>query len=281
MVSRKDYDKIAVDAAHSVLLELARILGEYRDSIAVVGGWVPSLVIENAKEKHIGSIDVDIAVDHRTIDEPGYRTIRQLLIGHGYTEGDQPFIFFRDVCTGGTVVQVEVDLLGGEYAGTGKGHRTQKVQDIRARKARGCELAFEIQRRITVQGSLPGGAKDSASIRVAGIVSFFAMKGMALHDRMKEKDAWDIYYCLKNYPGGMEKLVDEFRPHRSNALVKEGLRKIAAKFASMGHFGPVAVAAFQEVTDEEEKAFVQRDAYERTTAFLSALGIGSLGSGAR
>ena len=49
--------------------------------------------------------------------------------------------------------------------------------------------------------------------------------------------------------------------------------KIAKKFASVDHFGPVAVADFQEVTDEEERAFIQRDAYERTAAILSALGI--------
>jgi hypothetical protein len=38
-------------------------------------------------------------------------------------------------------------------------------------------------------------------------VPFFVMKGMALHDRLKEKDAWDIYYCTKNYTGGIDKLV--------------------------------------------------------------------------
>jgi hypothetical protein len=99
------------------------------------------------------------------------------------------------------------------------------------------------------------------------------MKGMALHDRIKEKDAWDIYYCLKNYPGGIEKLIEDFRPHLSNALVSEGLQKIAEKFASVDHFGPVAVADFQELEDAEERAFIQRDAYERSSAILSALGI--------
>ena len=273
MVSRKDYNKLAVDAAHSVLLELARILGEYRADIAVIGGWVPSLLLENAEEKHIGSIDVDIAINHKTIGDCGYETIRSLLKKHGYTEGKQPFIFFRDVQVGSETINVEVDLLAGEYSGTGNGHRTQKIQDIRARKARGCELAFEIQSHKTVEGWLPNGAKDSATVRVAGIVSFIVMKGMALHDRIKEKDAWDIYYCMKNYPGGIDTLIEDFHPHLSNALVSEGLHKIAKKFASVGHFGPVAVADFLEITDYEERAFIQRDAYERTMAVLSALRI--------
>ena len=55
------------------------MLGEYRDDIAVVGGWVPSLLFENAEERHIGSIDVDIALNHRTIDDAVYKTIHDLL----------------------------------------------------------------------------------------------------------------------------------------------------------------------------------------------------------
>ena len=53
------------------------------------------------------------------------------------------------------------------------------------------------------------------------------MKGMALDDRLKEKDAWDIYYCLLAYPGGIDALVEEFQPHLSHGLVREGLTKIA------------------------------------------------------
>ena len=36
------------------------------------------------------------------------------------------------------------------------------------------------------------------------------MKGMALDERLKEKDAWDIYYCFQNYPGGLDNLIREF-----------------------------------------------------------------------
>ena len=52
------------------------------------------------------------------------------------------------------------------------------------------------------------------------------MKGMALHDRLKEKDAWDIYFSLTNYPGGIDALVEEIAPHLDNGLVREGLLKI-------------------------------------------------------
>jgi len=201
-ITIRDYNEIAVKAAHAVLLEISRLLGEYRDHMVIVGGWVPSLIIDKAGEKHLGSIDVDIALDHSAIGEPGYTSIRKLLLRSNYTEGKQPYVFLRTIVVDRISVVVEVDLLAGEYSGTGKSHRTQTVQDLRARKARGCDLAFKLHNGITVQGILPNGAKDSAEVQVATIVPFIVMKGMALHDRVKEKDAYDIYYCIKYYRPG-------------------------------------------------------------------------------
>lgn len=75
-------------------------------------------------------------------------------------------------------IDVEIDLLAGEYAGTGKSHRTQRVQDVQPRKARGCDLAFDLPvAEILVEGSLPEGGRDVARVRVASIVPFLVMIG--------------------------------------------------------------------------------------------------------
>jgi len=270
--NRLDYTAEAVAAARSVLLELSHLLGEYRDDVAVIGGWVPELLIPEAPSRHVGSMDVDLALNHRALQEAGYRTIRQLLLNRGYQPGSQPFIFYRKVSVGEGEIAVEVDLLAGEYDGTAKGHRTQSVQDVRPRKARGCDLVFDLRvEEVLVEGTLPEGGKDSASIRVASIVPFLVMKGMALRDRMKEKDAWDVYYCVRYYPGGLPALIEDFRPHVDHGLVREGLTNIAEKFASETHVGPKWVADFEDVTDPDDRALLQRDAYERISYLLRAL----------
>jgi hypothetical protein len=240
-VSKGDYNESQVTAARAVMVELGHLLGEFREDVVIIGGWVPALLFEQSRD-------------------PAYETIRRLLTRRGYREGKQPFMFSRTVRLEDRDIEVEVHLAAGEYEGTGKPHRTQVVQDVRARKARGCDLAFRLFREITIQGILPDGGRDTAVVRVAGVVPFIVMKGMALHDRMKEKDAWDIYYCLRNYPSGLEGLVGEFRPHRTHGLVKEGLSKIADKFQSAEHIGPRFVADFAEVSDPEERAVVRRDA---------------------
>ena len=54
-VTRVDYSEQAVAAAHSVLLELVHLLGEYRDSIVLIGGMVPRLLIPQADLKVLTS----------------------------------------------------------------------------------------------------------------------------------------------------------------------------------------------------------------------------------
>ncbi len=271
VTKRTDYTTEAVEAAHSVMLELTRVLGEYERGIVIVGGWVPELLLSGTGHRHTGSLDVDLALDQHTLDEVGYKTILQLLLSRNYRQGKQPFIFFRTVQIGSNIYEVEVDFLAGEYAGTGRRHRTQNVQDMQPRKARGCDLAFTQPVEITLIGTLPEGGKDSARIRVAAIAPFLVMKAMALATRLMEKDAWDIYYCIRNYPGGIERLAEEFRPLLKNKLAQEALVNIAEKFASPEHVGPKHVADFEEITDPETRALQQRDAYERVNALLALL----------
>lgn len=273
MVTKIDYEARAVHAARSVLLELTHLLGAYHDDVVLVGGWVPELLFSSKESPHVGSMDVDLALDHRRIEAAGYETILKLLKARGYEEGPQPFIFYRKLIVEGQEITVQVDLLAGEYDGETKKHRHQKVQDIHARKARGCDLAFEHPVEIKLEGELPEGEKDAVIVRVASIAPFIVMKGMALAERMKEKDAWDIYYCLKNYPGGLDALVEAVKPFMSHGLVKEGLEKIAEKFSSEKHVGPKFVADFEEISDTEERALIQRDAFERVAYLLKKLSI--------
>ncbi|MBU2609705.1 MAG: hypothetical protein KJ606_01985 [Chloroflexi bacterium] len=195
----------------------------------------------------------------------------QLLLSRGYRQGEQPFVFFRTVQAGGREIEVEVDFLAGEYASAARGRRTQRVQDMRPRKARGCDLAIDLAAEVTLSGTLPDGAKDSVRLRVASIVPFLVMKAMTLSGRLMEKDAWDIYFCIRYYPGGLDRLVEIFHPQLNHHLVQEALAILAEKFASPDHVGPSHVADFEEMTDAEERALLQRDAFERVNALVFRL----------
>ncbi len=277
MVSISQYGEREVNACKAVLIELVHLLGEIKDEIVIIGGWTPTFLLPQSEEPHIGSLDIDVALNFSKIPDDTYQTILKTFIKQGYIQDkEQPFRFFRKVKVEGTEpVNVEVDLMAGEYGGTGKGHRTQRVQDVHARKTRGCNLAFDSSITITLEGELPNGGKDKVSFKVAGIVPFLAMKGIAMNERMKEKDAYDIFYCVNHYPGGVKKLAEEFKLKMKNKLIIEGLGKIRNKFASVEHIGPKWVADFLEITEKEDREIIMRRAYEKVSELLNMLNISS------
>ncbi|RJQ28527.1 hypothetical protein C4565_03515 [Candidatus Parcubacteria bacterium] len=275
MVSKGQYGEAEVSACKAVLLELVHLLSEIKDDIVIIGGWTPVFLLPQGDEPHVGSLDIDVALNFSKIQDDTYQTILKAFQKRGYIQNkEQPFRFFRNVkVEGSETVSVEVDLMAGEYGGTGKGRRTQKVQDVKARKARGCDLAFDSAITVTLEGNLPEGGIDKVSFKVAGIVPFLVMKGMALHDRMKEKDAYDIFYCVEHYPGGIQKLAEEFKPHLKNKLVIEGLGKIKSKFSSIEHIGPVWVADFLEIANKEDQDVIKRRAFEKVNELIDVLKI--------
>ena len=72
------------------------------------------------------------------------------------------------------------------------------------------------------------------------------MKGYAVNGRYKQKDSYDIYYCVRNYPGGIARLSEDCRPlleHRSGA---QGYGFVNEKFDTLDGFGPTCVRRFVE-----------------------------------
>ena len=121
---------------------MMHLLGQYWRHIVLIGGWVPDILLSGKGDPHIGSIDVDLALNHLKLKDKGYKTIRELLLDRGYEQGKQPFIFHRKVVIGGKEINVQVDLLSGEYKGTGKSHRHQKIQGGLARKTRHIDISI-------------------------------------------------------------------------------------------------------------------------------------------
>jgi hypothetical protein len=111
MVTRTDYNSSLVDAAYSVLIELMKILGEYREYIVLIGGWVSQLLFQETGDLHTGSIDIDLALDHTKISDESYKGIYELLVGRGYRQGKQPFMFYRTLTVEERDVSIQVDLL--------------------------------------------------------------------------------------------------------------------------------------------------------------------------
>lgn len=268
--SSQDYNEGQKAAAHRVLIELVNLFSEYRDDIRIVGGWVPDLMFP--EEGHVGSVDVDILINHIKLKDSGYLTMSKILLRNGYEEHpNKYFSFIKREQIDGIDYDVDVDILAGMYGGTQKKKHSQHVQGVKALKATGGDFAFEFAPQIIkVEAERTDGALDVARVNVIAIVPYFVMKTAAM-GRGKAKDAYDLYFLVKHYHDGIDGLAKLFEHYKESKIIADMKEKLSEKFASPSHAGPADVASFLNPVDEEEIAFIKRDAYERIQALLRRL----------
>jgi hypothetical protein len=264
MAIKRDFEKGEVEAARSVMFELMQILNPYLKHIVLIGGSVPWVMFPAAEVPHVGTTDVDLAIDRDTVQSPDLAMINTILIQNDYKQSnDKPYIFHRFIEKGGKKFKIQVDLLTGGNPRDG---------DESAQAVHGCELAFEEPVETETNGILPDGHQGIVTLRIASIVSFISMKAISFMDRREPKDAYDIYYCVKYYQPGSRMLSRQFIKHMGNPLVQEGIEKLRADFSDMDARGPEAVADFLgEYHDEEKRNRNIRDAYERVFGLLQQI----------
>jgi hypothetical protein len=110
-----DYDDRTTLAVKSVLIEIGQVLGAYKGKFAIVGGSVPWLLIEKSDMDHVGTTDLDIAVDPEALGDGEYALLIDALRVHGYgrSEGRKKFQLSRMVPAkdGGADIEVVIDFL--------------------------------------------------------------------------------------------------------------------------------------------------------------------------
>lgn len=265
--SAQHYGPGVTAASRAVLLELVTTLRAYRDALVLVGGWVPYLLLQRHQPPgdpflHVGSIDIDLAVDPARVQEPEYATIVDLLTERGYQPApDQrgqriPNSLIRTVPSPATAkpYAIRVDFLTPDAAPArqslppgraGGARRHAEIQSgLLARKIKGCEAAFAHQMTVELSGTLPEGGELTVPLRMADLVGIVTMKGIVLGERYREKDAYDLYALIAHYQRGPRDVAEAVRPHLDTPLVADALQAIRAAFGRREANGPAWAAAF-------------------------------------
>jgi|GEM_PF-78143 len=290
---RGGYTAAHTDLCERALLTLLRGLGPWRESIFLIGGLVPKLLIDRnrpvreAADAHAGTMDVDLVIDVQVLTRTdAYRTLEQNLKAMGFERGlnidGQPQHFsWRKRFAGMTVV---VDLLcDGPVEGGGRVQALPGERRLSALAIPGAHLVFTNYVEVELDGELLEARGDaSARIRVAGIVPFLVLKALAFEDRSEQKDAYDIVYALMNYETGPEVVAGHFAAEMARlpeeTLLQRALEILRKRFASDARVdgfrkdGPVAYATFlADLGHPDEDAVRQRDAAAVVELFLAAV----------
>lgn len=249
-----------VRAARALLAEVCALMSAHADDAVLIGGWVPDLRFPDAIPAHVGSIDIDFVVRS---ERKAHEAVVALLLRSGFRRGAHPYQFLKDVPVGGgRVLPARLDLLSGEAAEI----RAAGTLDFAPQYVRGADIAF---RDNSIEGIGPDAAVQA---RVAGIASFIVMKSIALAERAKSKDAYDIHFCLEHHPDGLTALAGHFDPLRGLDIVEEALRELARRFRNEEDIGPRMVADVEEVLGDA-RAIRKLVVAERVREFLARLDV--------
>lgn len=273
-----DYEQEDVDLIVSAALHVATVLGDLMGDLTIIGGLVPTLLFlkdvgndEEDADPHCGSTDLDIAIAVALLDDSKYREISDRLRGAG---------FEHDTNSAGNPtpqrwtrpgMKVTIDFLIGPLTADDQGGRIKHLEeDFGAVIAPGAELAFVDREVVRLEGSTLIGDKAERDVWVAGPAAFAVLKGLAFHLRNERKDAYDLYYVLRRWPGGVEDIAQRLvglREHDSD-VVDIALANLADDFQSIDHLGPRAVARFVSGNLDDN---VQADAFSVVADLLSSV----------
>lgn len=277
--SAADYSDRVTEAVKSALIEIGQILGGFEGKFAVIGGAVPWLLLDHDDMPHVGTTDIDLTLDAEALGDGEYVRLVEALMRNGYAQssGHRRFQLVRAIAPddSGPPIEVIVDFLmprGAEI----KRNIPPILSEFAVQRASGAELALRFHQLIAIEGNMPGGGRNRVEIVVASIPALLAMKGHALLRRQKRKDAYDVYYCIRNYDGGPEALAAACQPLLDINEAREGFLGIAAKFSTEDMIGPVWVRQFVEGTaaiGERTPEQWQLDAFGQVQAWLHAIGL--------
>jgi hypothetical protein len=94
---------------------------------------------------------------------------------------------------------------------------------------------------------------------------------LAFSDRAEPKDAFDLVYVLRRWPGGVSDIVERLKRHaeRNKAVVEDALGRLARDFADPENLGPNRVAEFEGKAGDDPDA-IAADAHGYVGDLLKA-----------
>ena len=259
---------------HRTCLYIATKLGDLLDEIVVVGGLVPSLLVDQENlppglEPHAGTMDLDMGLAAAILNHERYRELGRRLRDAGFDpEVNEQGNRRLQTWTAGTTHPVAVDFLIPPIEETDEGGGLRRLEsDLAAMIIPGLELAFRDRRLIELSGSISSGAWATRIIPVCGPGAFTVLKALAFGSRGQNKDAYDLFYVWRGV--GVRDIAASLVPLMPDTCIENALSVIERDFCRHDGLGPVATAQFITQGIDEN---IQADVVGYALALLRSMG---------
>lgn len=254
-----DYSSDQVELVRATCPYVATKIRDLTDEVVVVGGLVPSLLINSAElpegtAAHVGTMDLDIGLTLALLDEGRYRSLTGRLRGAGFTqdqneEGRPTRQRWRIMGAG----SVTVDFLIPPSSDADQGGALRDIEaDFAAIIAPGLNLAFQDRTRVRLDGMTILGERATREVWVCGPGAFVVLKALAFDGRGESKDAYDLFYLVRNYGRGVKEVAAHLRPLLNDREAQRALAILRRDFLDIDGVGPRRVADFLRRGPDDE-----------------------------
>ncbi len=279
--TREGYSPAQADLVRATCLYVATFLGDLRDDLVVVGGLVPSLLVDpgdlpEGVDAHVGTLDLDVGLTIALLDEGRYRELTERLRSAGFepdtnTEGKPTRQRWR--FAGSAEVTIDF-LIPPSHEGDRGGTIRHIEQDFAAVIAPGLDAAFQDRLLVRLEGRTLLGEKASREVWVCGPGAFVVLKAIAFELRGENKDAYDLFYVVQNVEGGPAAIAARLRSLMELPEAQRAVVILERDFGELDALGPRRVARFLFGGPDDE---LQAEVVAFVGELLDAVGAGAAG----
>ena len=132
----------------------------------------------------------------------------------------------------------------------------------------GLHLAFVDQIPVELDGLTVLNERAKRTVRVCGPGAFVVLKALAFRNRGENKDAYDLFYVIRNFGSGARTVADHLRPLCDDPAAHVALGHLKEDFSEIDSVGPKRVADFLHGRPDDD---LQADARGLVLDLLEAL----------
>jgi len=259
------YGATHVTKVREACLYLATKVGDLLGELVIVGGLVPSLIVDQKQEglqRHIGTLDLDLDVgmELAILEEGRYAELTERLRAAGFgPDTNERGNITRQRWKIDGPPKVTLDFLVAPTRPDDEGGHLRNLQDdFAAVIAPGLQLAFRDSKTVRLAERTIRGERAERSVLVCGAGAFVVMKALAFRNRGENKDAYDLSYVVRNYGAGVGDVAGLLAPLMEEPDAKKAVEFLREDFATIDSLGPRRVSEFlfdARHDDEEGKVW--------------------------
>ncbi|MFA5763116.1 MAG: nucleotidyl transferase AbiEii/AbiGii toxin family protein [Bacilli bacterium] len=221
------------------------------DDIVVAGGLVPALLVPQdalpeGSDAYPGTKDLDIGLALGLLDNQRYQAITDRLRSAGFVpslndRGNEK----RQTWHMSEGSGVTIDFLIAPTSDTDRpGHLRDIEGDFAAVITPGLQLAFADREPVVIEGRTLRDERATRTVNVTGPGAYVVLKTLALSDRGENKDAYDLFYLLKHYPGGVRAVAARLAALLPDPNAQRAVEILRADFSAPDRIGPTRTSLF-------------------------------------